>query len=222
MILEKTKTIRVLLAEDHALVRESLREYLEKDPGLKVIGEACDGEQMVALTGELKPDIVVADVSMPKLNGIEATRKIKELDSSIPILILTAYDADQYIFSLLEAGAAGYLLKDISGKELIDSIRRVSKGESVLHPQIVGKVMERFRNTGKNQDAQNYGLFTDREIETLELAARGKTNKEIADKLSVSIRTVEAHLGHIFEKLNVSSRTEAVILALKKGWICLD
>jgi len=222
LIVEKTKTIRILLAEDHVLVRESLREYLEKDPEFEVIGEAGDGEQMVALTEELQPDIIVADVAMPKLNGIEATKKIKEKNIPVPILILTAYDADQYIFSLLEAGAAGYLLKDISGKELIDSIRRVSKGDSVLHPTVVRKVMERFRNTGKNQDAQYYGLFTDREIESLELAARGKTNKEIADKLGVSIRTVEAHLGHIFEKLNVSSRTEAVILALKKGWICLD
>ncbi|MDP2210194.1 MAG: DNA-binding response regulator [Candidatus Aquicultor primus] len=222
MIKEKTRTIRILLAEDHVLVRESLREYLEKDPDLEVVGEAGDGEQMVALAEELQPDIIVADVSMPKVNGIEATKRIKEKNINIPILILTAYDADQYIFSLLEAGAAGYLLKDISGKELIDSIRRVSKGDSVLHPTVVHKVMERFRNTGKNQGAQYYGLFTDREIEALELAARGKTNKEIADKLGVSIRTVEAHLGHIFEKLNVSSRTEAVILALKKGWICLD
>jgi len=216
------KKLRVLLAEDHVLVRESLRQYLEREPDLEVVGEAGDGEEMVALTEKLNPDVVVADVAMPKLSGIEATRKLKEMNNPAPILILTAYDIDQYIFSLLEAGAAGYLLKDISGQELIDSIHRVSRGDSVLHPLVIRKVMERFRSNGKKQETHYFGLFTDREVETLELAARGKTNKEIADKLGVSIRTVEAHLGNIFMKLGVGSRTEAVILALKKGWIRLE
>ncbi len=214
--------IRILLAEDHVLVRESLRQYLEKDPSLKVVGEAGDGEEMVALAAQLKPDIIIADIAMPKLNGIEATKQIKEMNLPIPVLILTAYDLDQYIFPLLEAGAAGYLLKDISGQELVDSIYRVNRGDSVLHPTIMRKVMQRFRNTGGGQDYPSFELLTDREVEVLTLAARGKSNKEIAEELSVSVRTVEAHLGHIFTKLDVSSRTEAVILALKKGWVGLE
>lgn len=220
-IINSMEKITILLAEDHVLVRESLRQYLEKEPDLEVIGEAGDGEQLVSLAKTLKPDIIIADVAMPNLNGIEATKIIKAMKLPIPILILTAYDLDQYIFSLLEAGADGYLLKDISGKELVDGVRRVAKGDSVLHPLVLRKVMERFRS-GKNQDLASLEPFTDRELETLELVARGKSNKEIAEKLGISVRTVEAYLGNIFSKLEVNSRTEAVVLALKKGWISLD
>jgi len=216
------KKIRILLVEDHAFVRESLKQYLEKEEDLEVIGEAADGEQMVALAKELRPDIIVADVAMPKLSGIEATKQIRALNISVPILILTAYDIDQYIVSLLDSGAAGYLLKDISGKELIDSIRRVTRGESVLHPVIMRKVIDRFVSKSKAQTYEPCQVLTEREIEILGLAAQGKSNKEIADKLYVSVRTVEAHLGHIFDKLGVNSRTEAVIVAFKKGWVGLD
>jgi DNA-binding NarL/FixJ family response regulator len=216
------ETIKILLAEDHVLVRQSLREYLDKEDDLEVIGEAGDGEQLVALAKDLEPDIIIADVAMPKLNGIKATKKIKEMNIQVPILILSAYDVDQYIFSLIAAGADGYLLKDIDGDELKDSIRRVSRGDSVLHPTVARKVMERLRANGKTQDSQFFELLTDREIETLELISQGMSNKGIADELHVSIHTVEAHLGHIFNKLGVSSRTEAVLLALKKGWIGFD
>lgn len=214
--------IRILLAEDHTFVRETLRQYLEKEPDLEVVGEAGDGEQMVSLATKLYPDVIVADVAMPKLSGVEATRRIRSLNISTPILILTAYDIDQYVFSLLEAGASGYLLKDISGHELIDSIRRVRRGDSVLHPVIMRKVIERVISKDKNPDFGASQVLTDREVETLELAAVGKNNKEIAEELCVSVRTVEAHLGHIFDKLGVSSRIEAVILAYKKGWVGLD
>lgn len=216
------KKIKILLAEDHVLVRQSLKEYLEKENDLQVIGEAGDGEELVALAKHLKPDIIITDVAMPKLNGIKATKKIKAMNIRVPILILSAYDIDQYIFSLIEAGAAGYLLKDIDGEELKDSIRRVSRGDSVLHPAVARKVMERLRTNSKNQDMKSFELLTDREIETLELASKGRSNKEIADQLHVTVHTVEAHLGHIFNKLGVNSRTEAVVLALKKGWIGLD
>jgi len=216
------RKIKVLLAEDHVLVRESIRRFLEKEPDLEIVGEAGDGEQMVSLAKKLKPNIVVADVAMPKLNGIEATKQIKELNLPVSILILTAYDYDQYIFALLEAGAAGYLLKDISGQELIDSIHAIDRGDSVLHPTVARKLMQRFRNTTKNHELRPFESLTDREIEVLRLAAQGKTNREIANELILSVRTIEAHLGHIFDKLNVSSRTEAVILALKKGWVGLE
>ncbi|WP_286677645.1 response regulator transcription factor [Candidatus Aquicultor secundus] len=128
--------IRVLLADDHALVRESIRQFLDKETDIEVVGEAGDGEQMVALAGELRPDVIVADVAMPKINGIEATKQVKALDPSIAILILTAYDFDQYVFALLEAGAAGYLLKDICSQELINGIYAIYRGDSVLHPAI--------------------------------------------------------------------------------------
>ena len=211
-----------MLAEDHALVRESIRRFLEKESNIEVVGEAGDGEEMIELAQKLKPDVIVADVSMPKVNGIEATKAIKALNLSIPILILTAYDYDQYIFALLEAGAAGYLLKDISGQELIDSIIAINKGDSVLHPTVARKLMQRFRGTTKNDEHRPFEQLTEREVEVLRLAAQGKSNREIADELVLSVRTVEAHLGHIFNKLNVSSRTEAVILALKKGWVGLE
>lgn len=214
--------IKILLVEDHVLLRESLRQYLEKDPTLEVVGEAGDGEQMVAITAELQPDMIIADISMPKLNGIEAIKQVKSVNPSIPVLILTAYSLDQYVFPLLEAGAAGYLLKDISGEELIESIHRVNKGDAVLHPTVMRKVLKRFRGSDKKQQSSSFDALTDREVEVLAQAVRGKTNKEIANGLAVSVRTVEAHLGHIFNKLGVSSRTEAVFLAFKEGWVGLE
>ena len=214
--------IRILLAEDHAVVRESIARFLEKEPDFEVVAEAADGEETVRLASELKPDVIVLDVAMPKLNGIEATKQIKATQPSVSILILTAYDYDQYIFALLEAGAAGYLLKDVSGRELINAIRAVHKGDSVLHPTIARKVMQRFRGTTKVHEPHGLELLTGREMEVLKLAAQGKSNKEIAEELVLSVRTVEAHLGSIFNKLGVGSRTEAIIQALKKGWVDLE
>lgn len=215
-------TIRVLLAEDHVLVREGIRQFLDKEPGIEVVAEAGDGQEMISLASELSPDIIIADVAMPRLNGIEATKQLRTLRIQIPVLILTAYDYDQYIFALLEAGASGYLLKDISGRELVESIHAIMRGDSVLHPAVARKVMERFRGAHKGPEHRTYEFLTDREIEVLKLAAQGKSNREISDELNLSVRTVEAHLGHIFDKLDVSSRTEAVILALKKGWVGLE
>ncbi|HZD60717.1 MAG TPA: response regulator transcription factor, partial [Anaerolineae bacterium] len=198
--------IRILLADGHAFVRESIRQFLEKETDLEVIGEAADGEQMVALANKLEPDVIVADVATPKLNGIDATKQIRELHPSIAILIVTAYDFDQYIFALLEAGVTGYLLKDICLQELINGIYAVHRGDSVLHPIIARKIAQRFRHASKSQKLRSFESLTDREIETLELISQGMSNKGIADELHVSIHTVEAHLGHIFNKLGVSSR----------------
>lgn len=213
--------IRVLLADDHAFVRESIRQFLEKEPDIEVVGEAADGEQMVTLANELKPDVIIADVAMPNLNGIEATRKIKATNPSIAILILTAYDFDQYVFTLLEAGATSYLLKDISSQELIKGIYATYRGDSVLHPAIARKITQRFRGANNTTSSAGESL-TERELDVIRLAALGKSNKEIADELSLSIRTVESHIGHIFNKLGVNSRTEAVILALRRGWVGLE
>ena len=215
------KKTRVLLAEDHVVVRESICQFLERERDLTVVGQASDGEEAVELTRQLKPDVVVMDVAMPKLNGIEATKLIKTYSPSTAVLVLTAYDYDQYIFALLDAGACGYLLKDVSGRELVEAIRAVHKGDSVLHPAVARKVVERFRNLGKPTGRAS-DLLTEREIDVLKAAAKGMSNKDIAEQLSLSVRTVEAHLGTIFNKLGVGSRTEAIIHALKNGWLALN
>jgi len=215
--------IKILIADDHAVVREGTRRVLEQEPDMEVVGEAGDGEEAVTLATSLKPDVAIMDISMPKMDGIEATRRIKATCPSVNVLILSAYDDDQFIFSLLEAGAAGYLLKSVRSRELLDAIRAVYSGESVLHPAIARKVLNRFVSASGNPESKEpLGMLSDREMEVLKLAAKGLSNQDIADKLCLSIRTVQGHLGHIFNKLQVSSRTEAVVRALKEGWVTLE
>lgn len=214
--------IRVIIADDHAVVREGTRQLLEREEDMEVVGEAGDGEEAVALATRARPDVAIVDISMPKLNGIEATKQIKALVPSTAVLILTAYDNDQYIFALLEAGAAGYLLKNIRGRELIDAVRAVHSGESVLHPVIARKVLKRFGPASQAAKESSLEQVSEREMQVLRLAARGMSNKEIADELTLSVRTVQAHLAHIFNKLQVGSRTEAILHGLKKGWFSLE
>lgn len=217
------RKIKILIADDHAVVREGTRRILEQERDMEVVGEAGDGEEAVNLATSLKPDVAIMDISMPKMDGIEATRRIKVVCPSINVLILSAYDDDQFIFSLLEAGAAGYLLKSVRSRELLDAIRAVYSGESVLHPSIARKVLNRFVSaSGKPEGKEPSGMLSDREMEVLKLAAKGLSNQDIAEKLCLSIRTVQGHLGHIFNKLQVGSRTEAVVRALKEGWVTLD
>jgi DNA-binding NarL/FixJ family response regulator len=215
--------IKILIADDHAVVREGTRQILEQEQDMDIVGEAGDGEEAVRLAGSLNPDVAIIDISMPKMDGIEATKKIKALYPKMVILILSAYDDDQFVFSLLEAGAAGYLLKSVRGSELIEAVRAVYNGESVLHPSIARKVLNRFMPASDKSARQEPSeILTDREIEVLKLATRGLSNQEIANELFLSLRTVQAHISHIFNKLQVSSRTEAVVRALKEGWVNLD
>ncbi|HEX9976000.1 MAG TPA: response regulator transcription factor [Dehalococcoidales bacterium] len=215
--------IKILIADDHAVVREGTRQILEQEPDLEVVAEAGDGEEATKLAGIHKPDVAIIDVAMPKVDGIVATRQIKALYPSIAVLILSAYDDDQFVFSLLEAGAAGYLLKTVRGRELVDAVRAVYAGESVLHPAIARKVLNRFVPTpGKPVRQKPPEVLSERELDVLKLATRGLSNQDIADKLCLSLRTVQAHFSHIFNKLQVSSRTEAVVRALKEGWVTLD
>ncbi len=215
--------IRILLADDHVVVREGTRQLLEREPDMEVVGGAGCGEEAVALAIELKPDVIIMDIAMPKLNGIEATKQIKSLLPSVAVLILTAYDYDEYIFALMEAGAAGYLLKSVSGDELIDAIRAVYAGEPVLHPVVVRKIMAHLRpREAKPAAGHPRELLSEREMEVLKLAAKGMGNKDIAGELFISVRTVQAHLRSIFNKLGVGSRSEAIIYALKWGWFSLD
>lgn len=220
---EADRTISVMLADDHPIVRKGTRELLEPHADLRVVGEANDGREAVELARRLKPDVILMDVSMPELNGIEATREIKALVPGTAILVLSSYDDDAYVFALLEAGAAGYLLKNAREDELVGAVRAVASGESVLHPAVARKVLSRFSSgatggqSGANA-AREEGL-SPRELEVLRIAATGSTNKEIARDLEISPRTVQVHLANIFSKLGVGSRTEAVLYAIKRGWI---
>jgi len=216
-------SINVLLAEDHVITRQGIRRLIEDEKGVKVIGEASDGEEAVQMTTDLKPDIIIMDIAMPKLNGIEATRQIKLISPRTAVLILSAYDDDEYVFALLKVGAAGYLLKNVSGDELTRAIRAVYKGEPVLDPIVARKVMNYFKLPGKARGMERPSEhLSNRETDILKLAARGMTNKDIADKLHLSNRTVEGHLRTIFNKLGVGSRTEAVLYGLRKGWFTLE
>jgi two-component system, NarL family, response regulator LiaR len=217
--------INVMLVEDHVLVREGTREMLDREPDLQVVAEAGDGEQAVHLAAEHHPDVIVMDIALPKLDGIEATRRIKAADPMASILVLTAYDDDQYVFAFLEAGAAGYLLKDVSTGDLIQAIRAVHEGESVLHPAVARKVIGYFARHPDARDEEKsepLELLTNREMEVLGLAGKGMTNREIAAELTISVRTVQVHLSNVFSKLDVGSRTEAVLYALRKGWLSLE
>jgi NarL family two-component system response regulator LiaR len=216
-------SIRVLIADDHAMVREGMRRMFERENDIEVVGEAGDGEEAVRLAEECKPDVAIMDISMPKLDGIEATKEIKKRCPWVTVLILSAYDDDQFVFALLEAGAAGYLLKSVRSREVIDAVRAVYSGESVLHPAVAKKVLNRFMTGGgRTRPAKSGEILSDREKEILKLATRGLSNADIAEELCLSIRTVQGHLGHIFNKLQVSSRTEAVVRALKEEWVTLE
>jgi DNA-binding NarL/FixJ family response regulator len=215
--------IKILIADDHALVREGTRRILEQEEDLQVVAEASNGEEAVRQALTIEPDVAIIDVAMPKLDGIEATKQIKASCPTITVLILSAYDDDQFIFSLLEAGAAGYLLKTVPGRELVDAVRAVYAGESVLHPLVARKVLNRFaRIPDRALKREPFEVLSEREMEVLRLVTRGLSNKDIAEELYLSIRTVQGHLGNIFNKLQVGSRTEAVVRALKEGWVSLD
>lgn len=212
---------RVVIADDHALVRDGTREFLDREDDIDVIGEAADGEAAVALTVELDPDVVIMDIGMPLLNGVEATRRIKQDRPQTAVLVLTVHDEDAYVFAVLEAGAAGYLLKDVPAGEVVRAVRAVRDGESVLHPAVTDKVLARFRGGGTAAPVEAFDL-SDREHEVLRTAASGGSNKEVAAALGISPRTVQEHLRSVFRKLGAASRTEAVITALRLGLLELE
>jgi DNA-binding NarL/FixJ family response regulator len=213
--------LTVLIADDHPLVREALHRTLEGEEDIEVVAEAGDGEEAVKLASELKPDVAVMDIVMPKLNGIEATRKIKEIAPDTAILILTAYDDDEYVLGLLDAGAAGYLLKSARGRDLVGAIRAIRSGESVLHPKIIAKLLKRATVAPAEQHKASDPL-SERESEVLKLVTSGMSNKEIAENLFLSQRTVKAHLTSVFNKLNVASRSEAIVKGLQWGLVTLE
>ena len=215
-------SIAVLLVDDHKIVREGTRQLLAQFDEVQVIGEASDGREAVKLAGDLHPDVVVMDVRLPNLNGIEATHIISRKFPNIKVLILSAYDDDSYIFPLFEAGARGYLLKTSSGEELAKAICTVHAGEIALSPRISAKLVTRVSSRQVFQKKDMAEGLTTREMEVLRAAAYGQSNKTIAAGLEISVQTVQVHMRNIFGKLQVGSRSEAVARAIQYGWITLE
>ncbi len=214
--------ISILLVDDHKIVREGSHQLLEQFDDMNVVSEASDGLEAVRLAGEIHPDVIVMDIRLPNLNGIEATRAITSRYPEIKVLILSAYDDDSYVFPLLEAGASGYLLKTSSSRELAEAIRLVHAGETALSPRISSKIVNRVsgRQIYRKKDMPK-GL-TEREMDVLRSAAGGSANKAIATQLGISTQTVQVHLRNIFGKLGVGSRSEAIARAIQYGWITLE
>lgn len=203
-------------------MREAIRGAFQQQEDIEVVAEACDGEEAARLCSQLKPDVVILDIVMPKMSGIEATREIVKECPETSVLILTAYDDDRYVVGLLEAGAAGYLLKTARGHAIVDAVRTVHQGESVLHPTVIAKMLKYSVQTQVEAGELKAMDLSEREIEILKLAARGLSNKEIAGQLFLSTRTVKAHLSNVFNKMNVTSRTEAIVKGAREGVISLD
>ena len=216
------KQIKVLIADDHALVREGIRNLIQGQEDMTVVGEAATGEKAIELTADLTPDVILMDIAMPDLNGIEATRQIKTLYPGVCVLILSAYDNEEFIFAVLEAKASGYLLKNVKGEELLNSVRAVYQGESILHPVVTRKVLERLREEKKTPVEKEPQYVTQRELQIITLGARGMVNKEIAYELSISDRTVQSHWRNIFIKLGVCSKIEAIMFCVKNNLIKID
>lgn len=208
--------IRILLADDHHIVRAGIRQLLEGASDLQVIAEAGDGEEAQTLIQQHKPDVAVLDIQMPKASGIEVTRWVRSHMPDVGVLILTAYDDDPYVMAVLQAGANGYVLKTGQADELIQAVRDVHEGKSALDPNITRKLMS---NLFKGPEKKLVDPLTDRELDVLRLAAKGYTNKAIGMQLTISDRTVQGHLAHIFAKLQANSRTEAVMRAVSLGLI---
>ncbi len=214
--------IRVLLADDHAVVRKGIREFLEEAGDIEVIAEAGDGREAMRLVEEVLPDVAVLDIRMPEVTGVEATRPIKAHHPAVRVLILSSYGGDPYVFALLEAGADGYVLKTASGDEIARAVRTVSRGESALSPEIASKVVRQAVSGRPEGAADQIERLTGRELDVLRLAARGMTNRAIGRELDISHRTVQGHLANTYGKLAVNSRTEAVTEALRRGWIVIE
>jgi DNA-binding NarL/FixJ family response regulator len=218
----KPKT-KILIADDHPLLREALCQVFSNQKDMEIVGQAGNGEEAIDLASQLKPDILVMDIVMPKFDGLEASRQIKKIAPNTAILILTAYDDDNYVLGLLEAGATGYLMKSAKGQDLVEAVRAVRAGESVLHPKIIEKLLKQaMAKPAETVELKIKDLLSDREMEMLKLLATGMSNKEIAEKLCLSLRTVKAHMSNIFTKMNVASRSEALVESLKKGLLTLE
>jgi DNA-binding NarL/FixJ family response regulator len=218
-----TTLARVIIADDHELARAGLRNMLESDRSLKLIGEASNGRDAVALCQELRPDLALLDVRMPEMDGLTATRAIRQTCPDTHVLIMTTHENADYLLAALKAGAAGYVLKDITRHDLLNTIRRMLRGEGVLSGEIVSRALQNLTGKAIAQPiGSSQGMLTPRELDVLKLVAEGHTNRQIAQKLSLSAGTVKIHVEHIIAKLGVADRTQAAVRAIESGLVGLS
>jgi len=211
-----TDPITVMIVDDHEMVRRGACSYLEAQPDISVVAQAGSGEEAVRLAQEHIPDVVLMDLVMPGMDGVEATRKVKNASPRTQIIILTSFHQDEYIFPALQAGAISYLLKDVKAAELLEAIRRAAQGEATLHPKIAARVIKTFRDL-ENEEASPFTALTEREMEVLKLIAKGYSNERIAEQLVISLGTVKGHVSNILSKLHLVDRTQAAVYAWQKG-----
>jgi DNA-binding NarL/FixJ family response regulator len=215
--------IRVLIADDHRIVRQGLRHVCELADGFTVVGEAENGREAVKLARQLQPDVILMDINMPILDGVQATSFIVEANPAARVIILTMYRQDRYVFEAIKAGARGYLLKDIDEQDLVAAIRAVHQGDALINPSLAAKLLGEFRRLSQMADeAEDMEGLTQGEMEVLRLIAQGADNKAVAEQLALSERTGANRLSSIYEKLHVNNRTQAALIALRRGWVTLD
>jgi DNA-binding NarL/FixJ family response regulator len=214
-----TERARLIIADDHELARAGLRSMLMGDPGLEIVGEAANGHDAIARCSELRPDLILLDVRMPELDGMAATRLIKQESPETSVLIVTMHETPEYLLEAMRAGAAGYVLKDATRAELLAAVRQVLRGEQVLNGALAARLLQRMVHTASPAGAQDGPRLTARELDVLRLLVQGKTNREIAAALTVSAGTVKIHVEHIIAKLAVSDRTQAAVRAVELGLI---
>ena len=209
-------TISVLLVDDHSMVRQGVRAFLVTQPDITVVGEAGSGDEAVKLAGQHVPDVILMDLIMPNMDGVEATRRVKQVSPRSQIVVLTSYHEDEHIFPALKAGALSYILKDVSALELADAVRKAAAGEAVLHPRVAARVIKELQ--GRREDASNpFTELSERELEVLKLIADGMSNGEIVAKLVLSEKTVKGHVSNILSKLQLADRTQAAVYAWRQG-----
>ncbi len=209
--------VKVMIVDDHNLVREGLKAVFAQGDEIDVVGEAGSGEEAIEMVEKVKPDVILMDISMPGMNGIQATKQIRDKHPDAKIVILTMLDQEGYVYEAIKAGATGYMLKSTSSDELVNAIQTVNDGKALLHPDATAQLLKEFVTLAQNK-AKDYGL-SNREMEVLQLLSEGKTNKEIAKALWISEQTVKTHVAHIFDKLGTSDRTETVARALRSGLV---
>ena len=216
-----TDPITVMIVDDHEMVRRGACSYLEAQPDISVVAQAGSGEEAVRLAQEHIPDVVLMDLVMPGMDGVEATRRVKNASPRTQIIILTSFHQDEHIFPALQAGAISYLLKDVKAAELLEAIRRAAQGEATLHPKIAARVIKTFRDL-ENEEASPFTALTEREMEVLKLIAKGYSNEKIAEQLVISLGTVKGHVSNILSKLHLVDRTQAAVYAWQKGVVRRD
>jgi NarL family two-component system response regulator LiaR len=216
-----SRKISILIVDDHEVVRQGLRAYLDSQHDFKVVGEASSGEDAIRLAGDYLPDVVLMDLVMSGVGGIQATRRIKDVTPRSQIVVLTSYHQDEFIFPALQAGAISYVLKDVGMDDLADAIHKAAQGEAVLHPRVAERVLQEI-NGAKRADYNPFMALTNREMEILRLIARGLSNSEIADELVISENTVKGHVSNILSKLHLADRTQAAVFAWEQGLVHRD